>query len=125
MRNYPMDSTLAIQIGTALFVFLVLGPIVWWHVDRVLAARKQSFQDRGSSWSLGLGTCLSGLRGLEQPALVTCGGTATELIFLADDDNRELCRIPWSAVSGIFGGDEEELRHHLDGASFPPSLLLA
>jgi len=119
-----MSSTLGIQIGAALF-FLALGPIVWWQVNRVLAARKQSFQDRGSSWSLGLGTCLSGLPGLEQPALVTCGGTATELIFLDDGDNQEICRIPWSAILDIFGGNEEQTHLHLKGIDAPASLILA
>ena len=119
-----MSPALAIKIGGVLVLVLAFA-VMWRRTGREMKVRKQTFLDRGASWSLGLGTCLSGLPGLEQPALVTCGGTATELIFLADDDNRELCRIPWSAISNIFGGNEEETHRHLNGTDAPPSLILA
>jgi hypothetical protein len=120
-----MDTTLAIKIGVAIFaVVLVVRAIGWPQAGRRLKARKQAFQDRGASWSLGLGTCLSGLPGLEQPARVNCGGTATELILVADD-NRELCRIPWSSIRDIFGGKEEETLSRLRGTDTLPSLVLA
>jgi hypothetical protein len=119
-----MDSRLAVQIGSVLFVVaLFVGG--WWKAGRALKAQKQAFQDLGSSWSFGFGTCLAGLPGLDQPAKVACGGTATELIFLADADNRELCRIPWSAIVNIFSGNEEETHLHLGGGDAPPSLILA
>jgi hypothetical protein len=120
-----MDTILAVKIGAAIFVVVALAIIGWLRAGRRLKERKQAFQDRGSSWSLGLGTCLSGLPGLEQPARVSCGGAATELIFLDDDDKRELCRMPWSSILDIFGGKEEETHLRLHGTDSLPSLVLA
>jgi hypothetical protein len=119
-----MSSTLAFQIGG--FILLVIALAVsFQQVDRVLKQRDQAFKDQGASGSLGLGTCLSGLPGLHQPELVSCGSTARELIFLADEDCREVGRIPWRSIVGIFGGDEREIYPHLATANALPSLVLA
>jgi hypothetical protein len=119
-----MSSTLAIQIG-GFILFLIALAVSFQQGDRALKQRNQAFKDQGASGALGLGTCLSGLPGLHQPELVSCGSTATELIFLADEDSREVGRIPWRSVVGIFGGDEREIYPHLATAKALPSLVLA
>lgn len=102
-----MSSTLAIQIGGFILALIAIA-VSSRQVDRVLKQRDQAFKDQGAPGSLGLGTCLSGLPGLHQTELVSCGATATELIFLADEDCREVGRIPWRSIVGIFGGVERE-----------------
>lgn len=119
-----MDTILAVKIGVVILAVVALA-IGWLRARRERKARKQAFRDRGSSSPLGLGTCLSGLPGLEQPARVSCGVTATELIFLANGDNRELCRIPWSSILDIFGGGGDETHLRLHGTDALPSLVLA
>jgi hypothetical protein len=110
-----------IVVGAAIVIGLVMNSR---RERQVQKANRQVFDAQGAQWSLGLGTCLSGLPGLEGPAPVTCGGTATELLFLADADQREICRIPWSAIQEIFGGDETETRFHLHALDGLPSLIL-
>jgi hypothetical protein len=119
-----MSSTLAIQIG-GFILFLIALAVSFRRGDRALKQREQAFKDQGAPRSLGLGTCLSGLPGLHQPELVSCGAMATELIFLADEDSREVGRIPWRSIVGIFGGDEREIYPHLATAKALPSLVLA
>ena len=84
-----MSSTLAIQIGGFILLLIALA-VSFRQVDRVLKQRDQAFKDQRAPGALGLGTCLSGLPGLDQPELVSCGSAATELIFLADEDRREV-----------------------------------
>jgi hypothetical protein len=98
-----MNSTLAIQIG-GFILFLIALAVSFRQGGRVLKQRDQAFKDQGAPRSLGLGTCLSGLPGLHQPELVSCGTTATELIFLADEDSREVGRIPWRSIVGDLRG---------------------
>jgi hypothetical protein len=119
-----MSSTLAFQIG-GFILLLIAVAVSSRQVDRVLKQRDQAFKDQGAPGSLGLGTCLSGLPGLHQPELVSCGATATELIFLADEDSREVGRIPWRSIVGIFGGNQREIYPHLATANALPSLVLA
>jgi hypothetical protein len=118
-----MSPALVVQIvvGAAIVIGLLMDSR---QARRVQKASKQTFDALGAQWSLGLGTCLSGLPSLEAPAPVTCGGTAYELLFLADADQREICRIPWSAIQEIFGGDETETRFHLRALDGLPSLIL-
>lgn len=88
-----MSPDLAIKLGAVVVLVLSLA-MSWMRTSRALKVQKQALQDRGARGPFGLGTCLSSLPGLDEPAPVSCGGTATELIFLADADNREICRIP-------------------------------
>jgi hypothetical protein len=119
-----MSSTLAIQIG-CFILFLISLAVSSRLVGRELRQRDQAFRDLGAPRPIDLGTCLSGLPGLHQPEPVSCGGTATELIFLADEDYREIGRIPWNSIIGIFGGDETEIYPYLATANTLPSLVLA
>ncbi len=119
-----MSTDLAIKIGGAVFLVLTLA-VSWLRSRRQFKVQGQAFEDRGAQGPISLGLCLSGLPGLDGPAPVSCGDTATELIFLADADNREICRLPWSSVVDIFGGTDDEILGRLRGTDAPPSLILA
>jgi hypothetical protein len=107
-------------------IFAVIGiSIGAWQASQGWKAREQTLKDRGARGPISLGICLSGLPGLDGPAPVSCGDTATELIFLADADNREICRLPWSSIGDIFGGSEDETHLRLSGTDALPSLILA
>lgn len=119
-----MSTALMIRIGgLVLFLILIVAGIV--RSNRMVKKFEKALQDRGASWTVGLGTCLSGLPGLDQPERVSCGGTATELIFLAEADLREICRIPWGSILSFYGGEEADTHAHLAAAGGLPSLILA
>jgi hypothetical protein len=113
-----------VMIGIAALMALFAG----WKIAQVFrAARKmdRALADLGAGRSLFLGTCLSGLPGIEQSTLVGCGATATEIIFLAENDCREIGRIPRRSILGVFGGDESDTHAHLAALDGLPSLILA
>ena len=62
---------------------------------------------------------------LEPSTLVSCGATATEIIFLAENDCREIGRIPRGSILGVFGGEESDTHAHLAALGGLPSLILA
>jgi hypothetical protein len=114
----------AAMIGVAALFVLFIA----WQLAR--AFRASSRMDRalaalGAGRSHLLGTCLSGLQGLEPSTLVSCGATATEILFLAENDCREIGRIPRASVLGAFGGEESDTHAHLAALDGLPSLILA
>jgi hypothetical protein len=115
-----LDSRL---LGFALLLIALAVGFV--QAGRSMKRTKQALQDRGSSWSIGLGQCLSGLPGLDASERVSCGGTGTELILVSEADAREVGRIPWSPLLEIFGGDSAETGAYLVATGGMPSLIQA
>jgi hypothetical protein len=122
MNTIP--TVYAVKIGGALLIVLF---IAWQFAQASRTARKmdRALEALGAGRSLFLGTCLSGLRELEPSTLVSCGATATEIIFLAEKDCREIGRIPRGSILGVFGGEESDTHAHLAALDGLPSLILA
>jgi len=118
-----VQTVYAVKIGGALLIVLF---IAWQLAQAFRVSRRmdRALEALGAGRSLFLGTCLSGLPGIESPALVSCGATATEIIFLAEDDCREVGRIPRSSILGAFGGEESDTHAHLAALDGLPSLIL-
>jgi len=113
----------AAMSGAAALFFL----FVTWKIAQAFQASgrmARALAALGADRSFLLGTCLSGLPGIESPALVSCGATATEIIFLAEDDCREVGRIPRDSILGVFGGEESDTHAHLAALDGLPSLIL-
>jgi hypothetical protein len=108
-----------IKFVGGLAIFLVPLLVAMWRSKRTSRALK----DLGARWSIDLGTCLAGLP-LDEPSRVSCGGNATEILFIKDKDLREVVRIPWSAIQEIFGGPEPEIQSLLSVGAGIPSLTL-
>jgi hypothetical protein len=119
-----VDTVHAAMIGAAALMVLF---IAWKLAQASRAARRmdRALEALGAGRSHLLGTCLSGLQGLEPSTLVSCGATATEIIFLAENDCREIGRIPRRSVLGAFGGEESDTHAHLAALDGLPSLILA
>jgi hypothetical protein len=119
-----VQTAYAMRIGAVLLMVLF---IAWKFAQASRKARKmdRALEALGAGRSLSLGTCLSGLRELEPPTLVSCGATATEIIFLAENDCREIGRIPRGSILGVFGGEESDTHAHLAALDGLPSLILA
>jgi len=114
----------AVMIGVAaLFVLFIAWKLA--QAFRASGRMDRALADLGAGRSQLLGTCLSGLQGLEPFTLVSCGATATEIIFLAEDDCREVGRIPRGSILGVFGGEESDTHAHLAALDGLPSLILA
>ncbi len=114
----------AVMIGAAaLFVLFIAWKLA--QAFRVSRKMDRALEALGAGRSHPLGTCLSGLQGLEPSTLVSCGATATEIIFLAETDCREIGRIPRGSILGVFGGEEPDTHAHLAALDGLPSLILA
>jgi hypothetical protein len=119
-----IDTAHAVKIGGAALMVLFTA----WKLaqaSRVSRRMDRALAALGAGRSHPLGTCLSGLQGLEPSTLVSCGVTATEIIFLAENDCREIGRIPRHSILGIFGGEESDTHAHLAALDGLPSLILA
>jgi hypothetical protein len=108
-----------IKLVGGLAIFLVPLLVAMWRSKRT----SRPLKDLGARWTTSLGICLTGLP-LDEPARVSCGGNATEILFIKDEDLREVVRIPWSAIQQIFGGDEPEIQSLLSVGDGLPSLTL-
>lgn len=113
-----MKTESIIKLVGGVAIFLVPLLVAMWRSRRTSRALK----DLGA-WSIDLGTCLAGLP-LDEPTRVSCGGNATEILFIEDKDLREVVRIPWNAIQEIFGGPEPEIQSLLSVGDGLPSLIL-
>jgi len=121
MNTIP--TVYAVKIGGALLILLF---IAWQFAQAFRVSRRmdRALGALGAGRSHPLGTCLSGLQGLEPSTFVSCGATATEIIFLAENDCREIGRIPRGSILGAFGGEESDTHAHLAALDGLPSLIL-